>query len=287
MIQIVPIILCLSLLACMPAAGDTPPLIFPPEEPQKGDPDMTRVNDEELKRIYLETVVGYRSAHPGRIEIGYSPPGFMPKTRAEQEYLIQRLSEAVSVPMPDWNMVRTIVWAMSVGMEPDPRIPDLARRLLRLPRGDKMSDERGKAYREILVFINRQRSPEAAQLLYDATHKEFWGTEPFLSRIWSHKYSELSLHNATAVAMSQLADMQPELCLPYLELLEQEMRPDPKKPSEAQVYDLGTNNNSTFTIPPDSFYKSLKFKLDRIRNWAAASEPNNGDTQRQPRKDVP
>lgn len=283
--QLLPTILCLLLLACLPAAGFTPPVIFPPEEPQKGDPEIAKVNDEELKRIYLETVVGYRRANPGRREIAYSPPGFMPKTKAEQGFLIQRLSEVAGAPTPDWNMVRTIVWAMSVGMDPDPRIPELVRILLTLPRGEKMSDDRGKAYHEILVFIKRQRSPEAAQLLYDAAHRKFWGTEPFLSRVWSPKYSELSLETATAKAMTLLAEMPPELCLPWLELLEHDSRPDPQKPSEAQVYKL--SNNSTHTIPPDSFYKGVRFRLNEIRKRVAASEPNNSDTQRQPMEDTP
>ena len=209
------LVIVLSILGIVFA--DEPRLPLDPEAPWEGDPDISALKDERLREIWENVVKRYRRTNPMA-----SPPGGMwqeplSKDVDTQEYLITSLDNTLHADPIDWNTVYTTVLLLLGGIEPDPRIPELARYMYQLPRPMKMSDPHGRAYVEMLFVLSLQQSVDAASVLSDAVVKSFWGNTPYHDR--PKESTEEAVYRMRNVALSRLASISPNISIPLLETL--------------------------------------------------------------------
>jgi len=201
------------------ACADEPLLPRDPEIPWEGDPNIGALKDERLKEIWETVVKRYRRINPMA-----SPPGGMwreplSKDADTQEFLITTLDKALHAEPIDWNTVYTAVLLLLGGIEPDPRIPELARYMYQLPRPIKMSDPHGRTYVEMLFVLSLQQSVDAALVLSDAVVKSFWGSTPYHDR--PKESTDEAVYRMRNVALSRLASISPNISIPLLEKLAQ------------------------------------------------------------------
>ena len=209
------LVIVLSILGIVFA--DEPRLPLDPEAPWEGDPDISALKDERLREIWENVVKRYRRTNPMA-----SPPGGMwqeplSKDVDTQEYLITSLDNTLHADPIDWNTVYTTVLLLLGGIEPDPRIPELARYMYQLPRPMKMSDPHGRAYSQMLHVLELQEDTASAAVLRDAVNKSFWGDYPYHDR--PKRSTEEAVYSKRVVALACLSRMSPDICIPLLETL--------------------------------------------------------------------
>ena len=242
---------------CITAFATTPLIPLDPEVPWRGDPDLSAVDDEYLLQLWDNTVIAYRRANPTGNFVGAlarcSKYTDVPKTNADQEYLIAALARALDEDPINWDKVRVIIVLMYAGMEADARIPALAEQLFTLPRPMKMSDARSTAYREMLRLLYLQQSDDAAAVLHAATYREFWGDDPFHTRSVGRN-SELAIVSLRRLAFTLLSfDMPAHIAIPYVEKMV-EVYPEAEEPEEPIV------------LNSDTPAEQLEFTRQLIRN---------------------
>lgn len=231
----VPSLFALFVFIAMAAPG-SPPIIWPDVDPLRVVPDLDAISDERLIQLWNETVAvclesGEEQKWPLYL---YKDDEYdsLKKTPEAQAYLIDALDKALGARNIDWNYVYTVLTLMAGGMDPDPRIPTLARRLFQQPRHTglfrrpvEMSDEWGNSYRQMLNALGNQRSEGAARILYEAAEGALWGDAPMQCRALrqlsslelSEQPEEISfLRLIAVVAMRRLP---PEMSQPYLQQL--------------------------------------------------------------------
>lgn len=208
--------------------ANTPPVFsdvfLPPNDPEvpwEGDPDISALKDERIKHLWEEIVKNWRRKHPRGSSASAMTLNSSYKTTGisldDQEYLIDTLERELHAGSIDWDCVYTVLILMNAGMNANPKIPELARYLVKLPRPIKMSDERGDSYQQILFLLQSQNSHEAAAVLADALTREFWGDYPMNSRKLNKRYTEKSILSLRSIALTILLhNMSPEIVFPYL-----------------------------------------------------------------------
>ena len=199
------------------AYADSPPLPRDPEVPWEGDPDIGALQDERLKEIWETVVKSYRRTNPYASPAGSMSDEPLPKDAETQEYLITTLDKALHAEPIDWNTVYTAILLLLGGIEPDPRIPELARYMYQLPRPMKMSDPHGRAYSQMLHVLELQEDTASAAVLRDAVNKSFWGDYPYHDR--PKRSKEEAVYSKRVVALACLSRMPPDICIPLLETL--------------------------------------------------------------------
>ena len=197
--------------------ADEPSLPRDPEVPWEGDPDIGALKDERLKVIWETVIKRYRRINPMA-----SLPGGMwreplSKDAETQEYLIMTLDKTLHAEPIDWNTVYTAVLLVLGGIEPDPRIPALARYMYQVPRPMKMSDPHGRAYAQMLHVLELQQDTASAAVLRDAVNKSFWGDYPYHDR--PKESTEEAVYSMRVVALACLGRMAPDINIPFLEEL--------------------------------------------------------------------
>lgn len=202
---------------------DEPIVPRDPEAPWRGDPDLSSITDNKLVKLWKDTVVVYRYSEipkSGSVNSLHDAKEYtsIPKSKQDQEYLINSLTQQLNTNPIDWNCVRVILILMYAGMEPDPRIPVLGEQLFKMPRPMKMSDDQGWAYRSMLQLLLLQPSVEAAQLVAAAVDREFWGDDPFHTTALVRDDTEMSILNMRLYALKGLRlKMPPEISIPVLQ----------------------------------------------------------------------
>jgi len=209
--------LIVPFIPILPAVSDSPPLPRDPEVPWVGDPDIGALQDERLKEIWETVVKSYRRTNPYASPAGSMSDEPLPKDAETQEYLITTLDKALHAEPIDWNTVYTAVLLLLGGIEPDPRIPELARYMYQLPRPMKMSDPHGRAYVQMLNVLKLQQCVESATVLRDAVNKSFWGDYPYHDR--PKQSTEEAIYTKREYALGCLGEMSPAICIPLLETL--------------------------------------------------------------------
>ena len=199
------------------AYADSPPLPRDPEVPWEGDPDIGALQDERLKEIWETVVKSYRRTNPYASPAGSMSDEPLPKDAETQEYLITTLDKALHAEPIDWNTVYTAILLLLGGIEPDPRIPELARYMYQLPRPMKMSDPHGRAYSQMLHVLELQEDTASAAVLRDAVNKSFWGDYPYHDR--PKRSTEEAVYSKRVVALACLGRMAPDINIPFLEEL--------------------------------------------------------------------
>lgn len=212
--------------------AETPKPRLPADEPRRGDPDLTRVQDERLKELYLSTMVGIRTPElTARMPDGALPRDkylglieafvIQPKDDADIEYIVQAGLDALAQNPQDWPTYRCALWATKAGMRGDSRFVPVAEFALAAPRGVKLSDSHGAAILDTLRTISVYDTQEAAALATECTSEEFWGPTPIRTRKISEKPSN-ALSIVRQNALKALSEMDPGLSIPALEELAEE-----------------------------------------------------------------
>lgn len=191
--------------------------------PYATDPDPARVEDARLRELYEATVPQLRAIeaeHQGSARIRTRNQFIAtPKPVEDRAFLIEAASAALNTGPPDWNAYRVAIWAMKAGMGQDSRIVELARRALTMPRGEKMSDDHGRALEDTLSLLTAQRTAEAVMLLEACVAREFWGADPMRSSVLRTE-TEPALAKLLTWAVEGIAAAPAELALPTLERLQ-------------------------------------------------------------------
>ena len=194
-----------------------------PEAPWEGDPDISAIEDERIVELWEDTMVEYRRNNPTGMSTrsiwGCEKYRAEPHAPEDQELLIDALAEALEGEDPDWNYVRTVLLLMQRGMSNNPAIPRLAHHMFTLPRPVKMSNAHGSSFSAMLRILSQQNTAEAAELLYDACSRDYWGDAPMHTPAYSRHYSEISIRGVRVTALAQLSRMSPDLSIPWLEKL--------------------------------------------------------------------
>ena len=195
-----------------------------PETPWCHDPDISAIQDKRIVALWEDIIISYRRNHPtGATVRGLDDaPEFIaePNTPENREILIDALSLALSADPVDWNYVLTVLVLMQKGMAPDLRITQLADRLFTARRNEEMSYDHGECIRTMYRVLKRQKTKEAAELLYRACSRDYWGEDPMLTLSFSEKWSKHSIITVRKFALSCLSeDMPPGLSIPLLEEL--------------------------------------------------------------------
>lgn len=207
------------------ALADSPIPYRPPNEPRKGDPDLSSVSDERLRRIYTETINGIRSAEIPIDQGGYrmdfdTQQRFIsqPKIKEDIDYVIQAAHDALGATPPDWSSYRVVLWAAKAGMQEDSRLVELCRAALQKERSEKLSNEHAYALIDSLRTLGHNNSPEAIELLFNCTTEEFWGDQPLRTPILNVNTST-SIRLLRTGAVTAISFSHASLSLPVLEQL--------------------------------------------------------------------
>ena len=254
-----------------------------PEEPWPRDPDLSAVTDSYLLELWDDTMVAYRRANPAGSPVSAIQHATqytsMPKSQEAQEHLINALARALDEEPINWDEVRVILLLMYGGMDPDPRIPALVERLLTLPRPMKMSAARNTAYAEATRLLVLQQSDEAASVLYAATHREFWGDDPFLTaRRGTGSNTEATIIGYRRGAFSLLLNMPPRIAIPYVEKM-LEIYPVSYEPEEIVI---GTRYDGSPRVVHDFTHERIQSGLNHLYTRLAREEQNEGSANGAP-----
>jgi len=193
-----------------------------PNIPWPNDPDITALSDDKLIQLWDDTVLEFRRQYPNYagfvrtmgMDKEYTS---VPKSREDQEYLINYLAKVLNSQPVDWNCVRVILILMYAGMDADNRIPELANQLFQMQRPMKMSDNQGWAYREMLEVLRLQKSAESAQVLAAGADREYWGNDPFHTTAIIRDDTEMSIINMRLFCIDTLERMPFEIAVPFLQ----------------------------------------------------------------------
>jgi len=211
------VVLTAVVIPMISAVSDSPPLPRNPEVPWEGDPDIGALKDERLKEIWETIVKSYRRTNPYASPAGSMSDEPLPKDAETQEYLITTLDKALHAETIDWNTVYTAVLLLLGGIEPDPRIPELARFMYQLPRPMKMSYPHGRTYVQMLCVLALHQDATSATVLRDAVSKSFWGDYPYHDR--PKESTEEAVYRMRVFALGRLGRMSPDISIPFLEEL--------------------------------------------------------------------
>ena len=245
-----------------------------PEVPWDNDPDITAISDERIVYLWKEIMLTYRRNNPfGRPVTGVtgcSDYTSTPVNPEDQEILIDALSHALDADSIDWNYVRTVLVLMVKGMDTDPRIPELAHQMFTVPRGTKMCYDYIWSLFTMMSVLGRQNSQEAAQLLFDACHREYWGSDPMNIPLYPLPgYSEVAITSLRKMALPGLAGISHEISLPFLEAL----AADYPETHEVATLELETGSRAQPTLahPIDLNYWEVQRALNRVLERQAAA----------------
>ena len=194
---------------------------LPPDAPRPHDPDLSSFDDPFLKEIYERTMIGIRTAdiHPDGLAARVQAIAdfcAVPKPPEEVEYIVAAAREAVE--LQQWGRYRAALWSTQAGVGIEARLVAVSREMLQAPRGEKLSDEHGRAMRDTLEFLGRTPIESSADLLLEATTLEFWGPDPLRSRILSRDTQE-SVSVLRSLSVRNLGNLPSSLSLPRLEEL--------------------------------------------------------------------
>jgi len=208
------------------------------------DPTLDTVADERLRQLYEDTVLRLREvdATLGRAEQVHARERFVstPKSSEDRDYLIAAANGALDSTPPDWNLYRVAIWAMKAGMQQDPRMVPLARRALTAPRGEKISDDHGRALEDTMAMLGQHRTAEAVALLEAGVSREFWGNDPMRSATLA-RHTEASLAKLRSRAVDGIAMAPGAISLPVLERLQEQYpdAPPQSAPTEEYRFEMG------------------------------------------------
>ncbi len=245
-----------------------------PEVPWDEDPDITAIADERIVHLWEEIMLTYRRNNPfGRIATGVagcSDYTSTPVNPEDQEFLIDALSHALGADSIDWNYVRTVLVLMVKGMDADPRIPELAHQMFTVPRAPKMCFDYKESLYAMMAILRRQNSQEAAQLLFDACHREYWGNDPMnVPHAQSPEYSEVAITLLRNRALGLLSLISHEISLPLLEAL----AADYPESHEAATLDIESGRYAPriITYNIDLTHSEIQRALNRAQERQAAA----------------
>lgn len=209
----------------------------PPDAVRLNDPDLEAFDDARLEELYLATTVGIRT-----IEYQFRGSEYQqvlgdfratPKSAEDLDYIVAAAREAVA--LGEWDRYRAALWCTEAGVGLELRLVTLAREMLQVPRGEKLSDARGLAIKDTLAFLGRSPCIEAAALLNEAITQEFWGPDPMRSRMLGPE-TEQSLTIVRHQALANLGCLPSAFSLPLLEKLAQQYPNKSFEPIRSDLY---------------------------------------------------
>ena len=210
-----------------------------PGAPIPGEPDLEAVTDERLVAFYVSTVHERRALWEIEDEAARTAAvrEFLdtPLPEAEVQYAVQAAHAALDQSTPDWNVYRVAMHATRFGEAGDARFVELARKVFEMPRSGKVSEFETRAIYDTFRILDQSLAPEAADLLWEATRREFWGSEKFTSRMLGETQERVLTH-LRANVLGTLTRIPPEHSLPVLEALKEEY-PD-TTPYEALAHEF-------------------------------------------------
>lgn len=230
---LVPLAVCFVAGVTVRADATDRKKVYPPNEVQPRDPDLSRVLDEELKNLYLETIVtmrtlrwdGYRwSFEKHKDSELYQYMRSSSRSAAEISTIVSGGAAALQETPVNWSAYRAALWVTRAGFYSDSSFVPIARAALQSPRGEKLSDAHVFAIDETLECVASYSTPESTALLEECATSEFWqrggpirGNVRGSSIHTDSELSEIRLRMKSVHELVRLTDF--ELVLPALESL--------------------------------------------------------------------
>jgi hypothetical protein len=200
--------------------------LLPPTVPRDNDPDHSSIEDTLLRKMYMDTVYTPRilseKAHEqqtaaAREAVRAKREAFLREARPEVERrrILANMKKALAQHPPDWNLYRVALWCAKKGMKGDDRLIPGLKAALKGERGEKISDDQGRAVDDTINYLGTHDTEAAADLLYHGVSREFWGDAPFRSRITGTSTLG-SLSYVRTRCLFRLAELPVSVALPRL-----------------------------------------------------------------------
>lgn len=181
-------------------------------------PDMNCLPSEYLKDLYCASVRAMPRFMPRLLWESSMPGDNLDWDEKDVALILDTADEALTMIPPDWTVFRCCLYLARTGMQHDPRWLPIYEQALYLPRGEKISNDHGRALKDVLALIAHLDTEEAATILEMATTDVFWGETPFRSLVLSTN-PDASRAKLRYFALTSMPLLSPEHALPILERL--------------------------------------------------------------------